>query len=141
MPWLREANLVTDNLTPLQRSYCMSRVRGTNTGIERLVRSELHKRGLRFRKHVKGLPGMPDVVFPSARVVVFLDGDFWHGYRFPAWRDSISRFWNEKIGATRLRDQRNFRRLRRQGWRVLRIWEHEIEKDLDGIVNRIVSAV
>ncbi len=119
----------------------MSQVKGTNTGIERLVRSELHKRGLRFRKHVQGLPGKPDVVFPSARVVVFLDGDFWHGYRFPAWRDSISGSWNEKIGATRLRDQRNFRRLRRQGWRVLRIWEHDIEKDLDGIVNRIVSAV
>lgn len=132
---------MTDNLTTTQRSYCMSRVKGTNTGIERLVRSELHKRGLRFRKHVKGLPGKPDVVFPSARVVVFLDGDFWHGYRFSAWRGSVSGFWEDKIGTTRQRDKRNFRRLRRDGWRVLRVWEHEIEKDLDGIVNRIVSVV
>ena len=119
----------------------MSRVKGTNSGIERLIRLELHKRGLRFRKHVKGLPGKPDIVFPAARVAVFLDGDYWHGYRFPAWQDSLSSFWEDKIGATRQRDQRNFRSLRRQGWRVLRIWEHEIEKDLDGIVNRIVSAV
>lgn len=132
---------MTDNLTPAQRSYCMARNKGTNTGIERLVRSDLHRRGLRFRKHVKGLPGKPDVVFRGARLAVFLDGDFWHGYRFPAWQDIVSGFWQDKIEATRQRDQRNFRSLRRQGWRVLRIWEHEIETDLERAVNRIAEAV
>ena len=93
-----------DTLTAKQRSYCMSRVKGKDTGLERVVRSELHKRGLRFRKHVKGLPGKPDIVFVSARVVVFLDGDFWHGYRFPQWAGKIPKFWQEKIGKTLVRE-------------------------------------
>ena len=132
---------MADVLTPSQRSYCMSRVKGKDTGLERLVRSELHKRGYRFRKHVKNLPGKPDIVFAKERIVVFLDGDFWHGYRFPQWEKTLSKFWRKKIGETRKRDQRNFAKLRRMGWRVMRIWEHSIEKDLDGVVKRIVRAV
>ena len=130
-----------DTLTAKQRSYCMSRVKGKDTGLERVVRSELHKRGLRFRKHVKGLAGKPDIVFVSAKVVVFLDGDFWHGYRFPQWSGSLSGFWRDKIGETRKRDQRNFAKLRRSGWRVLRIWEHSIKKDREGVTDRICKAV
>ena len=131
----------TDNLTPEQRSYCMSRVKGKDTSIEKRVRSELHKRGLRFRKHVKDLPGKPDVIFPRAKIVVFIDGDFWHGYRFPAWKHKVSDFWKTKIQKNRLRDQKNFRVLRRMGWRVIRIWQHELKRDFKGCVARIVSAV
>lgn len=131
--------MMTDTLSPSQRSYCMSRVKGKDTGLEVLVRSELHKRGYRFRKHVKGLPGKPDIVFVSARVVVFLDGDFWHGYRFPQWEHSLSEFWRDKIGKTRERDQRNFMKLKRMGWKVLRIWEHDVKKDLDGCLQRIIA--
>lgn len=130
-----------DNLTQNQRSYCMSRVKGKDTGIERVVRSELHKRGLRFRKHNSKLPGKPDIIFPKAKVVVFLDGDFWHGYRFPQWERSLSKFWRKKIGETRKRDQRNFAKLRRMGWQVLRIWEHRIERDLDGVICKIRTAL
>jgi len=132
---------MTDVLTKKQRSYCMSRCKGKDTGLERVVRSELHKRGLRFRKHVKGLPGKPDIVFVRARVVVFLDGDFWHGYRFGQWEDTLSGFWRKKIGETRKRDQRNFAKLRRMGWRVIRIWEHSIEKDLAGVIEKISADV
>ena len=130
-----------DNLTLAQRSYCMSRVKGKDTSLEKLVRSELHKRGLRFRKHVKELPGKPDVVFPRAKVAVFIDGDFWHGFRFPAWKDKVSAFWQTKIEKTRQRDQRNFRTLRRTGWRVIRIWQHELEDDFENCIARIVSTV
>ena len=130
-----------DTLTKAQRSYCMSRVKGRDTGLEVVVRSALHKRGYRFRKHVKGLPGKPDIVFVSARVVVFLDGDFWHGYRFGLWEDTLSAFWRKKIGETRRRDQRNFAKLRRMGWRVVRIWEHSVEKDLEGVIERICRLV
>ena len=130
-----------DNLTPAQRSYCMSRVKGKDTGIEVAVRSALHRRGLRFRKHVKPLPGKPDVVFPRAMVAVFLDGDFWHGYRFPVWREGLSPFWQRKIGETRRRDHRKFRKMRRRGWRVIRIWQHELEADFESCVRRIQSAV
>lgn len=128
---------MTDNLTNVQRSYCMSRVKGKDTGLEKLVRSELYRRGLRFRKHVKELPGKPDVVFSKAKVAVFIDGDFWHGYRYPLWENKLSDFWKEKIRKTRERDQRNFRKLRYMGWRVIRIWQHEIEQDLGKCIKRI----
>jgi len=130
-----------DNLSPSQRRYCMSRIRTRDTDIEQMVRSELHKRGFRFRKHPKDMPGKPDIVFPRARVAVFVDGDFWHGYRFPAWRDKVSSFWRDKISKNRLRDERTFKKLRRTGWRVIRIWQHEIENDLPRCVQRIVDAV
>jgi DNA mismatch endonuclease (patch repair protein) len=130
-----------DNLTPQQRSYCMARIKGRDTGLERLIRSALHRLGLRFRKHVAALPGRPDIVFPRARVAVFIDGDFWHGYRFPAWEPSLSRFWRRKIAANRARDRRNFRRLRRMGWTVIRIWQHTSRRDLTGVLDRITRAV
>ena len=119
----------------------MSRVKGRDTSLERLVRSELHKRGLRFRKHTGKLPGKPDIVFVKAKLVIFLDGDFWHGYRFPQWEHTLSKFWRKKIGETRKRDQRNFSKLRRMGWQVVRIWEHSIEKDLDGVVKKIFTVL
>lgn len=128
-----------DNLSKSQRSYCMSRINGKNTGLERVVRSELHKKGFRFRKHVKELPGKPDVVFSQSKVAVFIDGDFWHGYRFPAWEHTLSDFWKNKIQGNRERDQRNFKKLRSRGWKVIRIWQHQIKNDLDQCVNRIVQ--
>jgi len=108
-----------DNLSPEQRSYCMSRVKGKDTGLEKLVRSELHKRGLRFRKHVKELPGKPDIVFTRAKVAVFVDGDFWHGYLFPSWEEKVSDFWKKKISKTRERDMNNHQQLRDTGWTVI----------------------
>ena len=108
---------------------------------ETRVRSELHRRGLRFRKHVPSLPGKPDIVFHRAGVAVFLDGDFWHGYRFPSWRHSLAPFWQDKIEATRGRDQRNFRRLRRAGWQVIRLWQHEVESNFERSIACIEQAV
>jgi len=119
----------------------MSRVKGRDTGLEQLVRSELHKRGLRFRKHTGELPGKPDIVFKREKVAVFLDGDFGHGYRFPIWRKKIPKFWQEKIGETRLRDRRNFAKLRRMGWVALRIWEHSVERDVETVVSKIYRIV
>ena len=109
----------------------MSRVHNRDTDLERTVRSELHKRGLRFRKHVRRLPGSPDIVFVSCRVAVFVDGDFWHGYRFPAWEQTLSDFWRRKIRKNRERDKRNFRKLRALGWTVIRLWQHQIERDAE----------
>jgi DNA mismatch endonuclease (patch repair protein) len=130
-----------DPLTPEQRKRCMSKVKSKNTDIELVVRSELHRRGLRFRIHVKTLPGTPDIVFPKAKIAIFVDGDFWHGYRFPDWESKLPEFWRVKIANTRKRDQRNFRRLRRMGWSVIRIWQHSIEYNLGLCVERIVSTV
>lgn len=132
---------MSDNLTSKQRHYCMSRVKNKDTDLEVMIRSALQKKGLRFRKHVKSLPGTPDVVFTKEKVAVFLDGDFWHGYRFPVWKDSLSTFWQEKIQKNRNRDQRNFRKLRREGWIVIRLWKHEIKKNLANCINRISVVV
>jgi DNA mismatch endonuclease, patch repair protein len=132
---------MADNLTPAQRRRCMQRVRTTGTNIELAVSTALHARGFRYRKNVRTLPGRPDLVFFSQRVVVFIDGDFWHGYRFPGWRDSLSPFWQRKIERNRQRDTRNFRRLRRQGWTVIRVWQHEIVRDLPRAISRIVQHV
>jgi len=128
-----------DTLTSQQRKYCMSRVKGKDTGLEKLMRSELHKQGYRFRKHRGSLPGKPDIVFPRQKVAVFIDGDFWHGYRFSTWKDSLSPFWQEKISKTRLRDQQNYRKLRKDGWIVIRVWQHQIKGDLEACIDRIIS--
>ena len=130
-----------DNLTPEQRSYCMSRIKGKDTGLETWVRSTLHRRGLRFRKHVKHLPGKPDIVFPKVKTAVFVDGDFWHGYRFSSWEHKISHFWRDKIEKTRQRDARNVRTLRQMGWKVVRLWEHELKEDFESAIDQIISAV
>lgn len=130
-----------DNLTPEQRRYCMSRNKGKDTELELRVRSELHKRGLRYRKHVKELPGKPDIVFTKAKVAVFIDGDFWHGYRFSRWEHNLTPFWRNKISSTRERDRRNFRKLRHMGWKVIRIWEHDVEKDIQKVINRIIYTI
>lgn len=130
-----------DNLTPEQRSYCMSGIKGKDTGLEMRVRSELHRRGFRFRKHVKELPGKPDVVFTKAKVAVFIDGDFWHGYRFPAWEHKVSDFWKQKINKNRERDRRNHRKLKEMGWTVIRLWQHDLERDFQECIERIIAAV
>ena len=132
---------MADNLTKAQRSYCMSRVRGKDTLLEKRVRSALHAHGLRFRKHVAGLPGKPDVVFPTEMIAIFIDGDFWHGWRFPRWKEDLSRFWQDKIEKNRQRDRRNFRRLRGRGWYVIRLWQHELEAEFDGALARLLELV
>jgi DNA mismatch endonuclease, patch repair protein len=132
---------MADNLTPEQRSHCMSRVRNKDTELEILVAAELFRRGLRYRKHVKTLPGTPDLAIPKSKVAVFVDGDFWHGFRFPQWKRKLSPFWRRKIEMNRRRDQRNFAKLRRMGWRVVRIWKHMIKNDLDKAVEKIEKTV
>ena len=132
---------MTDNLSRVQRSYCMSRVRSRDTAPERTLRSALHACGLRFRTHVRTLPGTPDIVFARARVAVFVDGRFWHGYRFPAWKADLSDFWSRKIEANRRRDRRNSARLRRRGWTVIRVWDHRIRTTPEDCVRRITDAL
>ena len=130
-----------DIMSAATRSAVMSRIRGKNTGPELAVRAALEQRGLSFELHARDLPGRPDVVFRESRVAVFVDGNFWHGFGFERWRDKLSEKWEAKIEATRKRDERNFRRLRRQGWRVVRLWEHQVERNLARCVRRIQTAL
>ncbi len=132
---------MADNLTPQQRSYMMSRVRSVDTRPELVVRKLAHARGLRFRKHCAWLAGRPDLVFVASKVVVFVDGDYWHGWRFPQWKNKLAPYWKAKIERNRRRDATNFRKLRRDGWRVIRIWEHQLERDAEVCMKHIESVV
>lgn len=116
---------MVDSLTPEQRSAQMSRIRGSNTKLEVLVRKGLHARGLRYRLGGAKLPGRPDIVLPKYRTVVFVHGCFWHGHDCPLYRLPKTRpeFWADKIGKNRVRDLRVTAELEAQGWRVLTVWE------------------
>ena len=130
-----------DIMSPAKRSALMSRICGKNTGPEKALVAKLAALGLSFETHPSDLAGRPDILFRAERVAVFVDGDFWHGWRFPLWKHKLSQSWQDKIAANRARDNTNFRRLRRAGWRVVRIWEHQIEQALPACVQRILAAI
>jgi DNA mismatch endonuclease, patch repair protein len=119
----------------------MSRIRGKDTGPEKILVAELAALGFSFETHPSDLDGRPDILFRAHRLAVFVDGDFWHGWRFPLWKHKLSQRWQDKIEANRARDTRNFRRLRRAGWRILRIWEHQIEQALPACIERILAVI
>ncbi len=116
---------MVDSLTPEERSAQMSRIRGTNTKLEVLVRKALHARGFRFRLGGAGLPGKPDVILPKYRTAVFVHGCFWHGHSCPLYRLPRTRpeFWGAKIDSNRRRDARVESQLRESGWKVELVWE------------------
>jgi DNA mismatch endonuclease (patch repair protein) len=130
-----------DIMSAETRSALMSRIRGKNTGPERTVVEALSGLGHPFRRYASDLPGKPDIVFDRSKIAVFIDGNFWHGWRFPLWEGKLTRKWKDKINANRVRDRRNFRLLRRLGWKVLRIWEHQIEQNLHACLKRITRTI
>ena len=109
----------------------MARITSKDTQPELRVRSFLHSRGLRYRLHVASLPGKPDLVFPSFRVCVFINGCFWHGCRHCAdGRHKVKSntdYWTRKISKNRARDKKNRRELTALGWNVHVIWACETE--------------
>jgi DNA mismatch endonuclease (patch repair protein) len=118
-----------DRLTPAQRSYCMSRIRSTNTRPELSVRSLIHGMGFRFRLHRRDLPGRPDIVLPRHRKIVLVNGCFWHVHTCRAGRirpEANANYWNEKRLRNIARDKRNLRDLKKLDWKVLVIWECEL---------------
>ena len=115
----------------------MSRIRGKNTKPEIYLRRALSKTGLRYRLK-SALPGKPDIIFSATRVAVFVDGCFWHGCPKHSVRPKTNRkFWDTKIKANKKRDEIVNKLLKKSGWRVIRIWEHEIEVNLDRCVSKI----
>lgn len=128
-----------DFMSPATRSAVMSRIKGRDTGPELLLAAKLRQSGCEWEGHTRDLPGRPDFVFRTIKVAVFVDGDFWHGWRFPQWRDKLSEKWELKIEANRRRDARNHRRLRRAGWKVIRIWEHQLERDSEHCAMRVMD--
>jgi len=117
-------------------SRSLAQNRAVDTKCERLLRSTLWRMGLRFRKNVKNLPGKPDVVFVCQRIVIFCDGDFWHGRDWSRRsrklkRGANSSYWLAKIKANIERDKVHNKHLRQLGWTVIRLWETDILADAE----------
>ena len=132
---------MTDIFTKKKRSEIMSKIRSKNTKPELLLRKSLWSEGIRYRLHSKKLPGKPDMVIPKKRVVVFVDGCFWHKcprcYKKPA---SNTEYWTKKIRYNISKDKRINNRLKKTGWKVIRIWEHEIVLNRETYINKILKA-
>lgn len=128
-----------DIMSAEKRSALMARIKGKNTGPEQRMAAALAGRGLDWECHARDLPGRPDFAFREERLVVFVDGDFWHGWRFTRWRDKLSEKWEAKIAGNRRRDARNHRILRNMGWTVLRLWEHQVSADIHACVLKVLE--
>lgn len=121
-----------DTLSREQRSERMSRVKGKDTKPEMKVRRLIHRLGFRYRLHVADLPGKPDLVFAGKKSVIFVHGCFWHRHRgCPLCRMPKSKldFWKSKLEGNRKRDSRNQQKLRKEGWRVLIVWECQLTNE------------
>jgi DNA mismatch endonuclease (patch repair protein) len=129
--------VVPDRLTKERRSRLMSRVRTRDTEPELLLRRALWAAGVRgWRLHPKTVPGCPDLAWIGRRVAVFVDGAFWHGHPDHYWGQS-GKFWDEKIDRNRARDRRVNAELEELEWLVVRLWDFEVERELDLCVRRV----
>lgn len=138
----KDNQMSRDQFPSDKRSWIMSRVKSRNTTPEIRLRRELWQKGLHYRVQVKELPGKPDVIFPRAKVVVFVDGAFWHGKKFSTERlDQMSEYWRQKIRRNMARDAENNKRLETMGYLVLRFLEQEVLKNASEIAGKIEEAV
>ena len=136
-----------DRITPEQRHYTMSRIRGKDTKPEILVRKYLFSEGFRFRKNDKRYPGHPDIVLPKYHTVIFVNGCFWHGHencKYYTIPKSNTEFWVAKVKRNQERDQADAVALSNLGWNVITIWECQLEKanrdkTLGDLVNNLLQ--
>ena len=126
---------MTDIFTPEKRSWVMSRIRSRDTKIEKKMAHLLRKNRLHYRRFPK-LFGSPDFIVEK-KILVFCDGDFWHGFRYSKKKKPPKKFWREKIERNMERDRKVSRKLRADGWSVVRLWEHSIEKNPRSCLRRI----
>lgn len=121
---------MADNHSKEVRSANMSHIRSKNSKPEETVRKYLFAQGFRFRKNVKKLPGCPDIVLPKYRIVIFVNGCFWHKHnctRF-VWPKSNTDYWGPKIIGNVERDKKNAKLLASAGWNIIVVWECELKK-------------
>ncbi|MFA5095633.1 MAG: very short patch repair endonuclease [Candidatus Paceibacterota bacterium] len=123
----------TDRFSKKKRSEIMSKIRSKNTKLEKefilVLKKIIHKK---FQTNVISIKGKPDIVFQKEKVCIFLDSDFWHGWQYNRWKYLLkNNFWQEKIENNRKRDKKTTNYLRKNGWTVLRFWEHQIKTEID----------
>lgn len=122
----------------------MSRIKGKNTSIEMLLSRALWHRGLRFRKNSSHVYGHPDISVKKYRIAIFCDGDFWHGYDWENRKSGIKSntgYWIPKIERNMQKDIETNHVLESMGWTVIRVWEHEIKKNLPDIADMIMRII
>ena len=134
---------MADHLTPEKRSWNMSHIRSKDTSVEVKVRSYLFKKGFRFRKNVSSMPGKPDVVLPKYKAVIFVHGCFWHrhGCKRSTTPKTRVEYWTQKFARNVENDQKHNDDLRAQGWRVLTVWECEINHDFESTMERVIDFI
>lgn len=117
-----------DHVDKAKRSEIMASVKGKDTSPELLVRKELHRRGFRYRLYPKDIPGKPDLVFPKFNAIIFIHGCFWHGHNCEKGKlpKSNLSFWEEKIVKNKQRDRKNVVKLKKEGYKILTIWQCKI---------------
>ncbi len=131
-----------DNLTKEQRHKNMQNIRSIGTIPERLVMRELRRRRIYFTKYDKSLTGKPDIVFKRKKIAVFIDSDFWHGNlrRYIKPQTNID-YWNQKISQNREHDKQVNRKLKSEGWKIIRLWEYDIKHHFEKSIQNILDAI
>lgn len=134
---------MTDILTPRQRHYNMSRIKGKDTKLELIIRKALFSYGFRYKLHDKKLPGKPDMVLPKYNAVIFINGCFWHGHNCHLfkWPSTRAEFWRKKISRNIEVDKRNYKLLKSDGWYILTIWECALKGKSRMPINIIIDEV
>jgi DNA mismatch endonuclease (patch repair protein) len=137
---------MTDIVDPETRSRMMSSIRGKDTKPELIVRRYLHRQGFRFRLHVRGLPGRPDIVLPKYGTIVEVRGCFWHQHEdcpFATMPSTNPEFWQTKLSGNRDRDLANKHKLEELDWVVFEVWECEVsdQEELHNLATRIESQI
>lgn len=135
-----------DVFSKAKRNEVMSRIRSKNTkpelALRKIVSATLYPKGYRYRLHYEKLPGKPDIAFVSKKVVVFVDGSFWHGHRYKKGQINLSRsYWLPKIKRNMERDKTINRMLRKIGWKVVRVWEHDVRKRPEKALKAVEQAL
>jgi len=135
-----------DNLTPAQRRKNMRHIKSKDTDIEVMLRRELWNRGYRYRKNDKSLPGTPDIVLGKYKIVVFCDGEFFHGKDWEVLRPRLmksnnSEYWISKISRNITHDNEVNKALLFKGWTVIRFWGNDIKRDVDGCIKVIEETI
>lgn len=131
-----------DNLTISQRRKNMQNICSTGTTPEIVIMRALRRQNIYFTKNVKSIIGKPDIVFRRKKIVVFIDSDFWHVHprRF-IMPQSNKRYWKEKIRRNKERDSEVNKELKKTGWKVIRIWEHDVKHNTDKCIKKILKAI
>ncbi len=133
-----------DRHTPEQRRKNMQAIKNKDSEIECLLRKELWKRGLRYRKNVNKVFGKPDIVFMGKRVAIFCDSEFWHGHNWDERKNdfkSHQEFWIPKIERNMERDREVTQRLKAEGWTVLRFWGKDIKQNVAKCADEIIAVI